>query len=268
MPSYVVGVHVVGAWPNQGSVIGTLGNIFAEYLLAMKAHSGVRVSGTTIVAPTTPPPVKGFQMISVASLSKESAELTGADWVDGGGVANGNAVNGEAEGEVTEDNTESALTKLFGSPDVGKANNRNRKSTNTKANRKVAMGRFLDFPEVLKVTNDTPQNPPTNADLGAATEKPQATGDIQTQFFINFPPDFQNDEEARKNLVEIDDLVKSWQSWSSVLCEGKVQDLINANQLPADDSAKSMSARSTYRSKVFDYLMRSATWLVMTFRYH
>ena len=260
MPSCVVGVHVVGAWPNEASVIGTLGNIFAEYLLAMKAHSGVTVSGTKIVSPTAPSPVKGFQMITVASLSKESAKLTGGDMVDGDGVTNGNAMNGDEDVEDAEVNTESALAKLFGSPDVGKAKNSNNNSRGARSRDEVAMGQFLDFPEPLVITEDAPATPPTNSDLAAATLKDQATADIQTVFFINFPPDFGDDDKARASLQEIDDLVKSWQSWSSVLCEGKVQDMINDTKLPGDDSAKSMSARSTYRSKVFDYLMRSATW--------
>lgn len=66
-----IGVHVRGGWPNSASSIGTLGNIFAEYLVAMKVHAGGNVlAGTKIVDNTMTPPAPNFQMISVTSLAQ------------------------------------------------------------------------------------------------------------------------------------------------------------------------------------------------------
>ncbi|KAJ9634457.1 hypothetical protein H2204_006282 [Knufia peltigerae] len=66
-----IGVHARGGWPNSASSIGTLGNIFAEYLVAMKVHAGGNVlAGTKIVDNTMTPPAPNFQMISVTSLAQ------------------------------------------------------------------------------------------------------------------------------------------------------------------------------------------------------
>jgi hypothetical protein len=235
----------------------------------MKARSSA-VAGAAIVPNTVPPPVKGFQMISVTSLSKErkeSAVLDDANQVNGvnGSLptestpASGDTEDGEVE--IAEETTQDAVQRLFGDRNVGeKPTGLERAPNGVPTGRGTALGQFTDYPEMLQLTEDTPAVPPSNTDLATATASKQAQGDIQTVFFINFPPNFADDDIARQNLVEIDDLVKSWQSWSSVLCEGKVQDMMNAKKLPGDDSAAAMSARSTYRSKIFDYLMRNATW--------
>lgn len=60
-------------------MIGTLGNIFAEYVLAGKVHTGATaLSGTQIVLPTGPAPTSGFQMIRVTSMAAESGSVPGA----------------------------------------------------------------------------------------------------------------------------------------------------------------------------------------------
>ncbi|KAI9798155.1 MAG: hypothetical protein M1833_004904 [Piccolia ochrophora] len=279
-----IGVHVRGGWPNQGSVIGTLGNIFAEYLLATKAHSGVTIKGITIVNPTTQSAVKGFKMMSVASLSKESARWTSIDGVNDGTGADGRPstgkrqngalsddeatiglMNGETEVAIAKNHIDSALARLFGSSEVGKVHSGTSTGIDTRPKGRVASGSFLDYPEILEIKEDAPATAATNADLAAATLDKKATEDIQTLFFINFPPNFGKDSTALASFRELDDLIKSWQSWSSALCEGKVQEMIDGGKLPNGSDAWEQSARSTYRAKVFDYLMRSATWFAKTF---
>lgn len=101
-----IGVHVRGGWPNSASSIGTLGNIFAEYLLAMKVHTGGNLlTGTTIVNNTIPPPAPNFQMISVKSLAQEAAVSAPA--------AASTIPNGIPKGESAGDDDVAQLSKLL-----------------------------------------------------------------------------------------------------------------------------------------------------------
>ena len=64
-------------------------------------------------------------------------------------------------------------------------------------------------------------------------------------------------------LIDLQEQIRSWQSWSSTMCEGKVQAQIDKKTLPDDNSGEAMAKRSTYRSKVFDYIMRMSSWWVL-----
>ena len=97
-------------------------------------------------------------------------------------------------------------------------------------------------------------------DVIKATVDKRATDDIRTVFFLNFLLNFAENDRVLADQVETKDLIQIWQAWNSSLCEGKVQDQINNDKLPADDSAAAMSKRSTYHAKVFDYLLRQASW--------
>jgi hypothetical protein len=125
----------------------------------------------------------------------------------------------------------------------------------------VARGTFLEFPEALRLDLEetAPAGEGSPPDYDAAVTNAKENPDIDTVFFVNFLPGGL-DDKARELLVDLQDQVRSWQSWSSTMCEGKVQEKINNKTLPADNSGDSMNKRSTYRSKVFDYLMRESPW--------
>ena len=124
-----------------------------------------------------------------------------------------------------------------------------------------ATGAFLTFPEALMLSEaDSGEAKPDLALVDKALAKAKSDPDIDTIFFVNFPPNFQG--AALKELQKIQRLIQTWQAWSSSSVEGKVQEKINNKQLPADNDGASMAARGSYRSKVFDYLMRQSTWWV------
>lgn len=150
-----------------------------------------------------------------------------------------------------------ALFELFGNPD-GKQRSKSARSA------EVAKGKFLLFPETLQL-NESDTATPTTPNYDLAVAQATENKDIQTIFFVNFPPKLSG--APQKKLIKVMESIQSWQSWSSTICEGKVQEQIDKKALPADSSAKSMMARSTYRSKVFDYLMRKSSWYVLNEMY-
>ncbi len=116
----------------------------------------------------------------------------------------------------------------------------------------------MHFPEslVLKESDDQAATS-TAAQIVDATKKAVDHPDVQTTFFVSFPPS-NLDAQGTKNLKKLVDMVQSWQAWSSSICEGNVQQQIDKEALSA--AAEGQFARSTYRAKVFDYLLRNARW--------
>lgn len=120
----------------------------------------------------------------------------------------------------------------------------------------IARGRFLEQPEVHMLNRHIESVlPAPDYDKALANAKEQ--DDIQTVLFVDFPAagltgQALTDQQALMKSIQ------SWQSWSSVLVEGKVQQQIDAKVLPADNAIK----RGTYRTKVFDYVMRQSPWYV------
>ncbi|KAG8528557.1 uncharacterized protein KY384_006729 [Bacidia gigantensis] len=108
---------------------------------------------------------------------------------------------------------------------------------------KTFSGKLLDFPIPYKVT--APGESLTNEEIVEATHNPRAKEDIETIHFINFPDDFSQNPEARATLVHTQELVESWQAWTSSLCEGKVQEIINGGHLSDKDTFAAMSERET-----------------------
>ena len=98
---------------------------------------------------------------------------------------------------------------------------------------------------------------PTAAQIIDTTEKAVDHPDVQTIFFVGFPPS-NLDALGTKKLKKLVDMVQSWQAWSSSICESNVQQQIDKEALSA--APEGQFARSTHRTKVFDYLFRQATW--------
>ena len=114
------------------------------------------------------------------------------------------------------------------------------------------------FPESLMLKESDEQvAAPTAAQIVDATKKAVDHSDVQTTFFVGFPPS-NLDPKGTKELAKLVDMVQSWQAWSSSICEGNVQQQINKKALSA--AGEGQYARGTYRAQVFDYLFRQATW--------
>jgi hypothetical protein len=64
--AFQVDLHVTGGWPNIGSVLGSVGNSFEDYDLALAVRGGDTSNNATIVTRATMTTlVSGFVMISV-----------------------------------------------------------------------------------------------------------------------------------------------------------------------------------------------------------
>ena len=254
-----MGVHVEGGFPNIGSVIGPAGNKFGEYILALAVNSGeksvlaVKVDIKTEYKLSAP----GFSLVRVEpGALKQSAESTTN--------LNGNASASDIPDEDDEDKDdeddhgdkettpvsgggksvlEKQIDSLWGRHQAEHGKQFNKPS-------------LMYFPEslVLKESNDPA---PTAAQIVDATKKAVDNPDVQTTFFIGFPPT-NLDAQGTEKLKNVVGMVQSWQAWSSSVTEGNVQQQIDKKALSAADEAS--SARSTYRAKVFDYLFRQSTW--------
>jgi len=156
---------------------------------------------------------------------------------------------------------ENALMDLFGSSLNDRA-----KPTSVHGP-EVAKGVFLNYPVPLRQEEiaAAPGAPPPNFD--DAVTKAKANPDIETVFFVNFAPGGLTGD-ALKNLQDLQSQVRSWQAWSSTLSEGELQEQIDKKILPDDNSGPSMAKRSSYRSKVFDFLMRRSAWYASRFHTH
>lgn len=249
-----MGVHVEGGFPNIGSVIGPAGNKFGEYILALKVLAGEKSSVATKVeikggkdlhAP-------GFALVRVEpGALKESAEAVS----DTGGASatseSDKYSSGESDSASNSDDSdddqrlpESQIDQLFGRRS-GKQG-------------KLFKGKsVLHFPASLVLKKAGNVAAPTAEQLVDATKKAVDHPDVQTTFFIGFPPG-NLDAKGTEQLKETVGLVQSWQAWSSSVCEGNVQQKIDSKELSANDDGQ--FARSTHRAKVFDYLFRQSTW--------
>lgn len=238
----LVGVHVAGGYPNIGSVIGPLGNRFEEYILALNVKKGYQTTSAVVVSTvgsTGKPVAPGFQLISI----KPSATLA-ESYINPG---HGSSASLSPESTAALSESQRAIVELFGQA-------KENKKTNGVRKRPTATGQFLKFPESLIVPSPEADLPAPDYDKAVANAKQQ--DDIQTIFFIDFPLELEG--QALTDLQNLQKSVQSWQAWSSTICEGKVQQQIDAKALPGDN--KGQFARSTYRAKVFDYLFRRSTW--------
>lgn len=210
----------------------------------MNLKKGLQTASATILANNSTTgvlPAPGFELISVKPSSastessprhRSSASLCGLS---------------TPESTIALRESQQALDNLFGR---GETINKHSRLPNGHR----AMGRFLEFPEVLVVPGPEADLPAPDYDKAVADAKKQ--DDVKTIFFVNFPLELQGDE--LKQQQELQKSVQSWQAWSSTMCEGKVQQQVDTKALPSDKSGE--FARSTYRAKVFDYIFRKSTW--------
>ncbi|RKK81839.1 hypothetical protein BFJ69_g3447 [Fusarium oxysporum] len=233
-----VGVHIAGGYPNVGSVIGPYGNNFEEYILAMDVKDGLTESSSVTVSQTKGL-FPGFQLLSVQPQStpgKKPSDPTP------------DITNGDESSLYKE----TGLDLLFG--------NTKPKSGNGIANgKRKAEGSLTMWPEKLILTETGEPLPPIDFDKAVKNAKEQ--DDIKTTLFINFTEPLEGAalETQQKLMLS----VKTWQAWATTNCEAKVQQQVDAGELPSD--AKGQIARSTYRAKVFGYLFESASWFARTF---
>ena len=263
-----MGVHVQGGFPNIGSVVGPAGNKFGEYILALAVIGGqksvhaVKVDIMTSYKMSAP----GFSLVRVEpGALKESAEsttdLTGDASASSKSDEDSSEDSDTDENEDSEDDPaheESALVSEDGKSLL-------EKQINSLWGRHPAMDRkkfskisVMYFPEslVLKESDDQVAAP-TAAQIVDATKKAVDHPDVQTTFFVGFPPN-NLDAKGTKELKKLTGMVQSWQAWSSSICESNVQQQIDKGALSA--ASEGQFARSTYRAQVFDYLFRQATW--------
>ena len=99
--------------------------------------------------------------------------------------------------------------------------------------------------------------PPTVAQIMDAVKQAVDRPDVQTIFFVNFPPSYL-DPVGTEDLKIVVDMMQSWQAWSSSLCEGKVQQQIGKEALPAGDDGQFI--RSAYRVQFLDFIFRKSAW--------
>jgi hypothetical protein len=110
--AFQVDVHVTGGWPNIGSVLGSVGNSFEDYDLALAVRDGDTSNNATIVTPAiTTTLVSGFVMIiSVIPSGTRKIGNSSEDAPAPNGVLDGDqAVQSALSSE------ESVLVDLFGS---------------------------------------------------------------------------------------------------------------------------------------------------------
>ena len=266
-----MGVHVRGGFPNIGSVVGPAGNKFGEYILALAVISGDKSvhavkmdikTGYNLSAPA-------FSLVRVEpGALKESAEVTTE--LTGHASASDKSDEGNSEDDDTDDDDEDEDSeddhgdKESASLSGGGKSLLEKQMDSLWGRHPATHGKYfkklsvMHFPESLVLKESDDQVPaPTAAQIVDATQKAVDHPDVQTTFFIGFPPS-NLDAQGTKALKKLVGMVQSWQAWSSSICEGNVQQQIDKKALSAADEGQ--FARSTYRAKVFDYLFRQATW--------
>ncbi|KAG4026373.1 hypothetical protein MFRU_041g00180 [Monilinia fructicola] len=88
-----------------------------------------------------------------------------------------------------------------------------------------------------------------------AVKQALSDNDVQTVFFVNQISKNQN-ERTLSNLN-----ANNYYSFSRV--ERTVYDKVNKGELPNDDSLDSGFTRSSYRVRLFDFLLQNSPWLAM-----
>ena len=266
-----MGVHVEGGFPNIGSVIGPAGNKFGEYILALAVISGEKSVHAAKLDIKTGFPLSatGFSLVRVEpGALKESAEST-------------TDLNGHASASDTadEDNSEDRDTDEDKEDEDSVDDHGDKESAPVSGDGKSLLEKQIDslwgrhpakhgkefnkpsvmhFPESLVLKeSDNKVTAPTADQIVDATKKAVDHPDVQTTFFIGFPPS-KLDAQGEKKLKKMVGMVQSWQAWSSSVCEGNVQQQIDKKELSAADEGQ--FARSSYRAKVFNYLFSQATW--------
>ena len=116
----------------------------------------------------------------------------------------------------------------------------------------------MHYPKSLVIKySDEEATGPTVAQMIDASQKAIDHPDVQTIFFVGFTPS-NLDEQGKRELQKVMNMVQSWQAWTSAVCEGKVQLQIEKKELSGADDGQ--FARSTYRTQIFDYILRHAPW--------
>lgn len=266
-----MGVHVEGGFPNIGSVIGPAGNKFGEYILALRVISGensvhaVKVDIKTGLSLSA----AGFSLVRVEpGALRETAEVT-TDLTRDASASHKPDENNSEESDADKDGEDEDIdddpADKQSAPASGDGKSLLEKqidslwgrdpSKHGKAFKKPSV---MYFPESLVIKeSDAQVAAPTADQIVDATKKAVDHPDVQTTFFIGFPPN-NLDAQGTKDLKKVVGMVQSWQAWSSSICEGNVQQKIDTKELSATDEGQ--FARSTYRAKVFDYLFRQASW--------
>jgi hypothetical protein len=305
-------VHVQGGYPNSGSVIGPLGNIFSEYVkvLQIKRSKGKLPSGVIKIPTSQSLGVRDFEFVRLPAgrssqfgpkdskdddrgeFSDEPVDTQYQEDQAGEEVDEPMKWRGEDGGEEEEE--EKGKDEEYGHEGSVPAHARltEAKKALDRLQGKPAQLYTIDmggtkvqvtYEELQKLRSQLTRGKSTKAAL--STQRPEKlpaqfwresgplpdpasavsggdpkNQDIQTTYMINFPPEL--DGEATEVLKTIKKSVGKWQAWSSSMCEQKLQQKIDSHEIPADNNAASVALRGSYRSMIFDYILRGSTWYV------
>ena len=257
-----MGVHVEGGFPNIGSVIGPAGNKFGEYILALAVISGENNVHAVKVDIKTEFNLSaaGFSLVRVEpgalkEIGKSTTDLSrDASASHKSDEDNSDEIDAGKDEKVEESAPVSGGGKSLLEKQINDLWGRN----SSKPGKEFKESSVFYFPDSLKLKeSDSQVAAPTTNQIVDATKKAVDHPDVQTTFFIGFPPS-NLDAQGTENLKKVVDMVQSWQAWSSSICEGNVQLKIDTKELSATDEGQ--FARSTHRAKVFDYLFRLSDW--------
>lgn len=117
-------------------------------------------------------------------------------------------------------------------------------------------GTFLYFPEVLhfdKIRGNVLELSGISGRNAGPVEN--HSGSTTTVAFVK-----EYTPEQKVQYAKLRKLADTWQSWNTVTTNDTVAAKVKDKVLPGDDSPKATNARLSYFTKVYDVLMRRATW--------
>lgn len=217
-----VGVHVTGGSPSIGSTIGSLGSRYDDIIHILKGKGHSNSDSQSIHASGSKVHVKGLEVITLPRRN------------------------------ITEPDPDSVrlwrqlLQKAFGkgaiedTDDVGGQ----------------LKGTFLYFPEVIHFDKIRGNVLELSGILGRNAGPVENHSGTTTT--INFVKDYTQEQKAQYSKLR--KLVDHWQAWNTAIANDMVQKKVNDKVLPSGDSPKANNAKSSYFAKVYDILMRKATW--------
>lgn len=217
-----VGVHVTGGSPSIGSTIGSLGSRYEDIIRILKGKGRSNSDSQSTHASGSKVHIKGLEVITLPRRNIPDP--------DPDSVRLRRQLLQKAFGKgAIEDND-----------DVGGQ----------------LKGTFLYFPDVIhfdKIRGDILEL------SGISGRNAEPVEDYSgTTVTVTFVPEYTPEQQVQYGILR--KLVDLWQAWNTVTTNDMVHAKIKDKLLPSDKSSKSSNARLSYFTKVYDVLMRKATW--------
>lgn len=217
-----VGVHVTGGSPSIGSTIGSLGSRYEDIIRILKGKGRSNSDSQSTHASGSKVHIKGLEVITLPRRNIPDP--------DPDSVRLRRQLLQKAFGKgAIEDND-----------DVGGQ----------------LKGTFLYFPDVIhfdKIRGDILEL------SGISGRNAEPVEDYSgTTVTVTFVPEYTPEQQVQYGILR--KLVDLWQAWNTVTTNDMVHAKIKDKLLPSDKSPKSSNARLSYFTKVYDVLMRKATW--------